>query len=104
MKKIKDVPRFLLDNGLLFEINRRVLHPLGLALEIEVDDSSGRPRIKFGDIWDCRDDPEGVLYSEESFQIGFEKYQKFMDQYGNERLQTRQERLGFVEQSGDKDA
>ena len=38
MNKIKETAEFLSDNGLLFEINRKVLHPLGLAMEIYIDD------------------------------------------------------------------
>jgi hypothetical protein len=33
---------FLLNTGLLFEINRKVLHPFGLALElVEQEDNAG---------------------------------------------------------------
>jgi len=46
--------------GILHEINRLFLHPLGLALEVEIDDETGEEHL--GGIWDCRDDPEGILY------------------------------------------
>lgn len=45
--------------GYLQEINRRFLHPLGLALEV-VHDDDGSWRL--GGVWDCRDDPEGIRY------------------------------------------
>ncbi len=45
--------------GLLHELNREYLHPLGLALEVVVEDDGSE---RLGGIWDCRDDPEGVLY------------------------------------------
>jgi hypothetical protein len=45
--------------GYLQEVNRLLLHPLGLALEVEVDDD-GTERL--GGIWDYRDDPEGIAY------------------------------------------
>lgn len=38
MKRKYTTPKELLDSGIIFEINRRVLHPLGLALAVEVDD------------------------------------------------------------------
>jgi len=45
--------------GYLQEINRRVLHPAGLALEI-LHEADGTER--FGGVWDYRDDPEGIIY------------------------------------------
>jgi hypothetical protein len=48
--------------GYLQELNRRFLHPLGLALSVSVDDSTGEE--SFGPILDYRDDPEGILYGE----------------------------------------
>jgi hypothetical protein len=56
LKRIENPAEFLMTTGLLFEINRRVLHPLGLALEISLDDETGESRI--GGIWDYREDPE----------------------------------------------
>lgn len=46
--------------GLLQELNRRFLHPLGLALEVAVDPETGAET--FGGIWDHRDDPEGIYF------------------------------------------
>ncbi len=45
--------------GLLQEINRRFLHPMGLALEVVIGDQ-GIERL--GGIWDYRDDPEGMAF------------------------------------------
>ena len=47
--------------GYLQELNRLFLHPLGLALEV-VQEEDGTERL--GGIWDSRDDPEGIVYSE----------------------------------------
>lgn len=44
--------------GYLQEVNRQFLHPLGLALEIIVEDGEER----FGEVWDYRDDPEGMIF------------------------------------------
>ncbi len=46
--------------GLLQEINRRFLHPMGLALEVIIDKENNSEH--FGGIWDYRDDPEGMHY------------------------------------------
>lgn len=45
--------------GYLQELNRRFLHPLGLALEVEIADD-GTERL--GGVWDYRDDAEGIRY------------------------------------------
>lgn len=100
IKKIKDPGRFLLDKGLLFEINRKVLHPLGLAMEFDVDDND---KAKFSGIWDFMDDPEGIIYDDEVLEDGAEKYNKFMEEHGNERLKTRKEKLGYVIQEPPKE-
>jgi len=55
--------------GFLHEINRQVLHPAGLALEIIVDDETGEESM--GGVWDYRDDPEGMLFA--SGEIKLEK-------------------------------
>jgi len=49
------------ERGYLQEVNRRLLHPLGLALEI-VQDEDGSERL--GGVWDYRDDPEGMYFAE----------------------------------------
>ena len=45
--------------GYLHEVNRLVLHPCGLALEV-IRDPDGSET--FGGVWDYRDDPEGITY------------------------------------------
>lgn len=99
MKKIKRPIEFLLENGLLFEINRKVLHPLGLALEAEIDDDG---KVVIGSIWDCRSDPEGILFSPDSWQSGKDKLDKYMADYGEPVVKSRLQTLGFVEQVSGK--
>ena len=53
MKKIN--AKEFMDLGLLQEVNRRLLHPMGLALEV-IEDQDGS--CQFGDVWDYREDPE----------------------------------------------
>lgn len=46
--------------GYLQELNRRFLHPLGLALEIVIEQDGSH---RLGGVWDYRDDPEGMVYA-----------------------------------------
>lgn len=46
--------------GYLQELNRQFLHPLGLALEVIVEEDGTE---RFGEVWDSRDDPEGYIYA-----------------------------------------
>lgn len=48
------------DLGFLQEINREVLHPAGLAMEMYTDDEGNV--TGFGGVWDYRDDPEGMFF------------------------------------------
>lgn len=48
--------------GLLQEVNRRFLHPLGLAMEVIIDAETGEERIER--CWDARDDPEGWTFGD----------------------------------------
>lgn len=47
--------------GLLQEVNRQFLHPLGLALEVVVNEDGTE---EFGRVWDARGDPEGMAFGE----------------------------------------
>jgi len=47
------------EKGFLQEANRLFFHPLGLALEVEINDDGTE---KLGGIWDYRDDPEGITF------------------------------------------
>ena len=95
MKKIKEAAEFLLDSGLLFEINRKILHPLGLALETVVHEDG---TVEFGQIWDARDDPEGMLYADDCYASGLKKLKAYLKEQGNEALKSRMEKLGFLVQ------
>ncbi len=46
-------------SGFLQEANRLFFHPLGLALEVFVDDAED---YTLSSVWDCRDDPEGITF------------------------------------------
>lgn len=47
--------------GFLQEVNRLFFHPLGLALEIVIEEDGTE---HLGGIWDYRDDPEGLIYGD----------------------------------------
>lgn len=97
MSKIKRINiKEFRESGLLAELNRTFLHPLGLALEVIIDDETGKEKL--GGIWDYRDDPEGVLYAKECFKSDkFKNAQKFIA----EKHKQRQEVLGYVYQDID---
>ncbi len=108
-----DAGKFLRDNGLLFEINKTILHPLGLALEVFVNSDNGFSltwqenelekscylgREALGNLWDYRDDPEGILFGKDTFVEGKKKYEEFMQKFGNKKLKERKDALGFIVQ------
>lgn len=92
----KSYGKFLIDNGLVFEINRKVLHPLGLALIVDVDYKNKKKLVVTG-IMET-DDAEGFIYDQETFDVGKDKYNAYLKKHGMERLESRKEKLGFIEQ------
>lgn len=84
-------PEEFRSEGYLQELNRRFLHPLGLAFEVRVVD--GRA-VEFGGVWDYRDDPEGIVYGE----VDPEKVQR-VDALWRERKPKREAALGFFVQA-----
>jgi hypothetical protein len=95
--KIKriDIKEFR-EKGYLQELNRRFLHPLGLALEIVVNDDGTEI---LGGIWDYREEKEGIYYdisnSDSERKIKFNKNKSFIDNELETRCQYRKEILGF---------
>jgi hypothetical protein len=87
----------LLDTGLLFQINKDILHPLGLALSVNIDDKTGEKTLS-QDLWDCRDDVDGLIYTDETFKDGSEKLEKFYTEVGLDKLEKRREKLGYIVQ------
>jgi hypothetical protein len=96
IKRIENPGQFLMDTGLLFEITRRIFHPLGMALEV-VQEEGGEVHI--GGIWDYRDDIEGIHFDEgKTFTGGLEKWERFQREYGDAATEARREVLGYVVQ------
>lgn len=92
MTKIKriDIKEFQ-ETGFLQEVNRQFLHPLGLALEVIVDNDSGE--VKLGGVWDYRDDPEGMYFADDTIDS-----QKVVNVRAlwDEKERARIERFGWV--------
>lgn len=84
------------EKGYLQELNRTFLHPLGLALEVEVDENGNE---SLGGIWDYRNDKGGIYYnlkeSDISRQVKFDQNRIFIEEQLEKRLKDRVELLGF---------
>lgn len=82
----------LYESGLLFEINRTILHPFGLALGVTVCDDG---RVWLDKIQQVED--PGFVFGSELLAEGNEKFEKFVDD-NQGRLDTRQQKLGYLVQ------
>lgn len=93
MSEIKRIDiREFRELGYLQEANRQFFHPLGLALEVQVPETS-RGKETLGGVWDYRDDPEGVYYAE-GYGLDPEKAARVLTQV--QRMYPRRiEALGF---------
>lgn len=93
--KIIDIKEFR-EKGYIQELNRRFLHPLGMAIEVVVDNNGEE---KLGGIWDYREDEEGIYYdiknSDDSRKSRFKANEKFIDEELESRGKARMEKLGF---------
>lgn len=80
----------LTHSGLLGEVNRRVLHPLGFEIRMN-------PRPSAGYLLEVRRtaDPEGLVMPEDVLETTTRWYRAFMEREGFERLAARRARLGF---------
>lgn len=91
---------FLRDTGLLFHINRTILHPLGLAMQVTIDDKTGECKIS-NKLWDYRDDPEGLLFDQAILANGLEKYMNFYDSFIKDKHEERKKVNGYIIQGGE---
>jgi hypothetical protein len=95
MSEIKriDIKEFR-EKGYLFEANRKFFHPLGLALEINIDEDGNE---SLGGVWDYRDDPEGMLYNDSimSSEAAKTKFDFVATQF-EEKAKYRLEKYGFA--------
>lgn len=79
--------------GYLQELNRRFLHPLGLAMEVVIDEDGAE---RLGGVWDYRDDPEGIYFSGDDPDLA--EKADHIDTLWRERSPARQQALGYVVQ------
>ncbi len=104
MSKIKRMNiREFQKKGFLQEANRLFFHPLGMALEISTDWPKGttkeekkkyknafehpKSEYKLSGVWDYRDDPEGMLFSDGMIdKKKAEKIRKLRDSKLSERV------------------
>lgn len=75
--------------GYLQELNRQFLHPMGLALEVVVEED-GTERL--GGVWDYREDAEGIHYGDD--MISDAKAERVIRE-ARDRLNARFEALGY---------
>lgn len=95
MKTIEGKEKFLLDNGLLFEINRRVLHPIGYALDVEAN--SANTKKIYLTLVDSESE-DGFYFDPETLKDGMLKFDRFMKREGEQRVESRKRILGYKEQ------
>lgn len=92
MKYVRNFPRFLLDNGLIFEINRTILHQFGMVLSVDIDeDSESKAVLSLM----STDDEDGMIFDPETFEEGWLKYSKFLEK-NKDKIKARKESLGFI--------
>lgn len=94
--RIEKPARFLVDQGILFEINRQVLHPLGLELDLEIEEDGAVCELV---LQDNRSSPEPIYFTTEEFEEGREKYERYMKKHGRRNIQKRRQ-IGMVIQTG----
>lgn len=75
--------------GYLQELNRQFLHPLGLALEVSINDDGTE---SLGRIWDSRDDPEEIVFGPNTIDPTKAGH---ITQLTHERIKHRLAALGF---------
>ena len=77
--------------GYLQEMNRQFLHPLGMAIEVIVDDDGNE---RFGGVWDYRDDEEGMSYGDLGVDDAIKG--RMVEVEMKEKAATRLKLLGYV--------
>ena len=78
------------EKGFLQEVNRKFLHPAGMAISVIIDKDTGQA-TGFGPIWDYRCDPEGLVNSDGFSMNKAKEYQSLID----DKRTKREENLGF---------
>lgn len=90
--KRMDISEFV-NLGYLQEVNRQFLHPLGLALEVTEENGTAA----LTGIWDCRDDPEGIVF-EDLGDEDAKEHARYVDEKSRQRAYARIQKIGSVVQ------
>lgn len=89
--------KLLFDSGILFAINREILHPLGLAMAVTFEDGETEFKNPTGVVViDGREDPEGFRYNRSTLLDGAVKYDNYMQSQGEKSILFRKDILGYV--------
>lgn len=102
---------FIMDNGLLYEINRQIFHPLGYALFLEhptdKEREEGPELAEFFDhrgIFGVKDigavDPEGMIFLDETVEEKTKAFDAFVHKC-QDRIGARINGLGYLVQNAD---
>lgn len=86
---------YLFESGLLFEINRSILHSVGIGIVVKKDET-GKMILDFKDY---RDKPEELIFTEPVYKRGHEKLEDFMVDFGHDQVKKRTKVLGWGWQS-----
>ena len=91
--KWMDIKEFR-ERGYLQEVNRGFFHPLGMSLVIEINED-GTETLK--GLWDYRDDPEGIIYTDETLntQESVKKRKNILKEL-SEKAMYREKHLKFI--------
>ena len=89
-------PEQFKDLGYLLDLNRRFLHPQGMALEVIIDEETGD--TSFGGVWDYRNDPEGIAFHQDDWILGKIDIERAAQIAEEEKVKRRkrEEWLGYV--------
>lgn len=81
--------------GFIQELNRRFMHPRGLAFEVIIHfNTDGTAKgARLGGIWDYRADPEGIAFEDTTLSV--EKFES-VERLLADKEQYRSENLGYV--------
>jgi hypothetical protein len=88
----------LQDSGLIFEINRQILNPLGMMLEVRRDASNVSNPVDTLVLYESPDS-EGILFTPESFSDGVSRFNLYMKKEGEARVMSRMKTTGFLRQT-----
>jgi hypothetical protein len=83
---------YLLDSGLLDELNRKILHTFGIGLAVRTS-LDGTRAVAFED---RRADPPALTYDPDTLAANHRKLAQFLDAFGHRQARRRREALGWV--------